>query len=31
MLTSYKAGIDCPMTTWEEWAEKYDWSAILQK
>ncbi|RGP67080.1 hypothetical protein FSPOR_6136 [Fusarium sporotrichioides] len=26
-----KAGIECPMTTWEEWAKKYDWSAILQK
>ncbi|KAF5659549.1 nitrogen metabolic regulatory protein [Fusarium heterosporum] len=26
-----KAGIECPMTTWEEWAKKYDWSTILQK
>ncbi|CCT74325.1 related to nitrogen metabolic regulation protein nmr [Fusarium fujikuroi] len=26
-----EAGIDCPMTSWEEWAKKYDWSAILNK
>ncbi|KAF7554199.1 hypothetical protein G7Z17_g3065 [Cylindrodendrum hubeiense] len=25
-----KAGIDCPMTSWEEWAGKYDWSTITQ-
>ncbi|PVI03017.1 NAD(P)-binding protein [Periconia macrospinosa] len=24
-----KLGVECPMTTWEEWAKKYDWSAIL--
>ncbi|KAF4994239.1 hypothetical protein FDECE_13178 [Fusarium decemcellulare] len=26
-----EAGIDCPMTTWEEWAKKYDWAAVLNK
>ncbi|XEV02806.1 hypothetical protein FSHL1_008093 [Fusarium sambucinum] len=26
-----ETGIECPMTTWEEWAKKYDWSTILQK
>ncbi|KAH7239820.1 hypothetical protein NW759_008565 [Fusarium solani] len=26
-----KAGIDCPMTSWEEWAKRHDWSAILSK
>ncbi|KAI1070371.1 hypothetical protein LB507_010350 [Fusarium sp. FIESC RH6] len=26
-----KAGIECPMTTWEEWAKKYDWSHILNQ
>ncbi|KAF4949475.1 hypothetical protein FSARC_13459 [Fusarium sarcochroum] len=24
-----EAGVDCPMTTWEDWAKKYDWSSIL--
>ncbi|KAK6852718.1 nitrogen metabolic regulation nmr [Apiospora arundinis] len=24
-----KAGIDCPMTSWEDWASRHDWSAIL--
>ncbi|KAH7165350.1 hypothetical protein EDB81DRAFT_779029 [Dactylonectria macrodidyma] len=24
------AGIDCPMTSWEEWAKKYDWTTITQ-
>ncbi|KAH7309665.1 hypothetical protein B0I35DRAFT_359044 [Stachybotrys elegans] len=24
-----KAGIDCPMTTWEEWASKNDWTKVL--
>ncbi|KAK1966021.1 NmrA-like family protein [Colletotrichum sublineola] len=24
-----KAGIDCPMTTWEEWAKREDWTRIL--
>lgn len=27
----FQAGIDCPMTTWEEWAKKQDWSAIINK
>ncbi|KAF4463130.1 NAD(P)-binding [Fusarium albosuccineum] len=26
-----EAGIDCPMTTWEEWAKNYDWTAVLNK
>ncbi|KAK0764729.1 hypothetical protein N5P37_002196 [Trichoderma harzianum] len=26
-----KAGIDCPMTTWEEWAKRQDWVAILAR
>ncbi|GJD00686.1 nmrA-like family protein [Colletotrichum higginsianum] len=26
-----KAGIDCPMTTWEEWATNNDWTSVLQK
>ncbi|KAK7185081.1 NAD(P)-binding protein [Paraphaeosphaeria sporulosa] len=26
-----KAGIDCPMTTWEDWAKKHDWSSVLNK
>ncbi|TFB06948.1 NmrA-like family domain-containing protein 1 [Trichoderma ghanense] len=26
-----KAGINCPMTTWEEWAKKQDWAAILSR
>ncbi|KAL7958372.1 NAD(P)-binding protein [Trichoderma compactum] len=26
-----KAGIDCPMTTWEEWAKRQDWGAILAR
>ncbi|KAL6692821.1 NAD(P)-binding protein [Trichoderma pleuroticola] len=26
-----KAGIDCPMTTWEEWAKRQDWVAILSR
>ncbi|KFA80046.1 hypothetical protein S40288_01828 [Stachybotrys chartarum IBT 40288] len=26
-----KAGIECPMTTWEEWASKQDWSQVLKK
>ncbi|KAL7932529.1 NAD(P)-binding protein [Trichoderma chlorosporum] len=26
-----KAGIDCPMTTWEEWAKRQDWKAILAR
>ncbi|EJD45613.1 NAD(P)-binding protein [Auricularia subglabra TFB-10046 SS5] len=25
------AGIDCPMTSWEEWATRQDWSPILSK
>ncbi|TQN71304.1 NmrA-like family domain-containing protein 1 [Colletotrichum shisoi] len=25
------AGIDCPMTTWEEWATNNDWTTVLQK
>ncbi|KAM5343819.1 hypothetical protein ACJ41O_012356 [Fusarium nematophilum] len=25
------AGIDCPMTSWEEWARRQDWSAVLEK
>ncbi|KAK0387225.1 hypothetical protein NLU13_5538 [Sarocladium strictum] len=24
-----KSGIECPMTTWEEWAKKNDWTSIL--
>ncbi|KPM44928.1 hypothetical protein AK830_g1616 [Neonectria ditissima] len=23
------AGIDCPMTSWREWASRYDWSKII--
>ncbi|KAK1988426.1 NmrA-like family protein [Colletotrichum cereale] len=26
-----KAGIDCPMTTWEEWAKQNDWTSILEQ
>ncbi|KAK2034942.1 NmrA-like family protein [Colletotrichum zoysiae] len=26
-----KAGIECPMTTWEEWAEQNDWTSVLRK
>ncbi|KAK7928116.1 hypothetical protein PG985_005114 [Apiospora marii] len=26
-----KAGIDCPMTSWEDWASNHDWSAVLNK
>ncbi|KAK7413183.1 hypothetical protein QQX98_007962 [Neonectria punicea] len=26
-----RAGIDCKMTTWEEWAQRHDWSDILKK
>ncbi|KAM0254488.1 hypothetical protein ACHAQJ_006706 [Trichoderma viride] len=26
-----KAGIDCPMTTWEEWAKRQDWVATLAR
>ncbi|OHE96837.1 NmrA-like family protein [Colletotrichum orchidophilum] len=26
-----KAGVDCPMTTWEEWSKKNDWSSVLNK
>ncbi|KAH6652893.1 hypothetical protein BKA67DRAFT_637196 [Truncatella angustata] len=26
-----KAGIDCPMTTLEEWMANHDWSAVLNK
>ncbi|OLN97347.1 NmrA-like family domain-containing protein 1-like protein 2 [Colletotrichum chlorophyti] len=26
-----KAGIDCPMTTWKQWAKKNDWSSVLSK
>jgi hypothetical protein len=26
-----KAGIDCPMTTWEEWASRNDWNDVLEK
>ncbi|KEZ42061.1 Uncharacterized protein SAPIO_CDS6478 [Scedosporium apiospermum] len=26
-----EAGIECPMTTWEEWAKKNDWSTVLSK
>lgn len=26
-----KSGIDCPMTSWEQWAKKQDWSSILSK
>ncbi len=25
-----QAGIECPMTSFKEWAEKYDWSTILE-
>ncbi|SPO04493.1 related to nitrogen metabolic regulation protein nmr [Cephalotrichum gorgonifer] len=24
-----KAGIECPMTTWEEWARENDWTSVL--
>ncbi|KAK2063555.1 NmrA-like family protein [Colletotrichum caudatum] len=26
-----KAGIECPMTTWEEWAKQNDWTSVLGK
>ncbi|GKT61854.1 NmrA-like family protein [Colletotrichum tofieldiae] len=26
-----KTGIDCPMTTWEEWAKQNDWTSVLNK
>lgn len=26
-----EAGIECPMTSWEEWAGRQDWSSILSK
>ncbi|TDZ22930.1 NmrA-like family domain-containing protein 1 [Colletotrichum orbiculare MAFF 240422] len=26
-----KAGVECPMTTWEEWVKKNDWSSVLSK
>ncbi|KZL81467.1 NmrA-like family protein [Colletotrichum incanum] len=26
-----KSGIDCPMTTWEEWAKQNDWTSVLNK
>lgn len=29
--TIVQSGIECPMTSWKEWANRYDWSAILSK
>ncbi|EFQ31056.1 NmrA-like family protein [Colletotrichum graminicola] len=26
-----EAGIDCPMTAWEEWAKQNDWTSVLEK
>ncbi|KAI9155632.1 NmrA-like family domain-containing protein [Paramyrothecium foliicola] len=26
-----KAGIECPMTTWEEWVSRQDWTTVLNK
>ncbi|POR34762.1 NmrA-like family domain-containing protein 1 [Tolypocladium paradoxum] len=26
-----KAGVECPMTSWEEWASRQDWKAIMER
>lgn len=27
---SCQAGIECPMTSWEDWAARHDWSVVLK-
>lgn len=31
LLMKGKAGINCQLMTWEEWAKKHDWSSVLNK